>query len=584
MAAGFDRRTFVIGAGAAAGAAAISATFPAGAVQAALPAGASVYSPLPRAVRVADTRTSDSLPYQRLGPDRIRIVLAGQYDIPDDAVAVVATVAAVNRSEPNYVSVFPSTNDVPFVSNLNLSPGEVNANLVTTKVGDGGAIDVYSLVPCDVVVDVSGYYTPVSGPVAAGRYQGLNQAQRVLDTRPDYVGDAAVAVVDVGAAGVPQGASSVVLNLTATETTAPGFCTVFPYSDPEPPFTSSLNWSAAGATRASAVIAPIGPERWVKVYTYTAAKLIVDVTGYFTGPGHPESTEGTFVALDPVRIMDTRRADQIDPLTPGGVLWPGWVREATIPGRAGSDAASVLINLTATQTRAAGFLTVGPARVPLPGTSNVNWTTAGATVPNHAITRVTAGHGLQVYTPFGSAIVADMAGYYVGAPAGAQTGAPVNPPPPPAGVPWVLRIPGLLDGIGVLDGDSDRVTDSGYAWHWQGTGFVGETANIGIFAHRSDHGGPFRHIQYLEPGHQWYIDTGDGRRYIYEMTRRDLTDSRVDNILNATRFEAAPSCSLIACTVGYDRTKSNYPDIWAPTSTRYRIVVTGRLVAWHTLW
>ena len=54
MAAGFDRRTFVIGAGAAAGAAAISATFPAGAVQAALPAGASVYSPLPRAVRVAD--------------------------------------------------------------------------------------------------------------------------------------------------------------------------------------------------------------------------------------------------------------------------------------------------------------------------------------------------------------------------------------------------------------------------------------------------------------------------------------------------------------------------------------------------
>ena len=68
------------------------------------------------------------------------------------------------------------------------------------------------------------------------------------------------------------------------------------------------------------------------------------------------------------------------------------------------------------------------------------------------------------------------------------------------------------------------------------------------------------------------------------MTRRDLTDSRVDNILNATRFEGAPSCSLIACTVGYDSTKTNYPDMWAPTSKLYRLVVVGRLDRWHALW
>jgi hypothetical protein len=65
------------------------------------------------------------------------------------------------------------------------------------------------------------------------------------------------------------------------------------------------------------------------------------------------------------------------------------------------------------------------------------------------------------------------------------------------------------------------------------------------------------------------------------MVRRDLTDANNANILAATRFHAGTTLSLIACTVGYDRSKSRWPDMWAPTSLKYRIVVTGELVSWR---
>jgi len=79
------------------------------------------------------------------------------------------------------------------------------------------------------------------------------------------------------------------------------------------------------------------------------------------------------------------------------------------------------------------------------------------------------------------------------------------------------------------------------------------------------------------------VTTLDVREYTYRMLRLFLTAGRTENILAATRLHPGPTFSLIACTVGYDRSKSAYPNIWAPTSTRYRIVVTGELACWREL-
>lgn len=591
-----DRRRFVQTAGAAAGAAALTTTltttFPAGrAAAVSLPAGASAFGALAAPFRVLDTRISGA-GFTRLDDRRISVALRGLYGVPTTATAVVATVTGVNQGPPNWVAVFPSGGAIPLVSNLNLiEPGyEANANLVTVKLSADGAVDLATRVPCDLIFDLIGYYEPIDGPVAAGRYVGLDEARRVVDTRPAYGGPGPVPAETIVAVDltsvIPPDASAAVINVTATQTEAAGYFTVFPYSLADRPTSSSLNWNGAGATRAAAVIAQvdnIDGQRRIKVFSKATAHLIVDVTGYFTGATTTPGTPGAFVPLDPTRILDTRRPEDLDPQTPAGVLWPRWTREVRIPGEASTRGSSVLVNLTGAATRGPGYLTLWPARAPRPGTSNVNFSRPGAVVPNHAITKITQDFGMQVFTSHGAAIIADLGGYYLGNPAAPLVPPEGNPPPPPIGTPWTLTIPGLGVSIPVVEGDADDVTNAGLGWHWTGTGNVGEAANISIFGHRTEAGGPFHHLQYLQAGHEWYLDTVDGRRYVYVMERRDLTDAANQNILDATRFVAAPACSLIACTVGFDSTKTNYPDIWAPTSTKYRIIVTGRLDRWFAI-
>ncbi len=417
MAKPFGRRRFVQGVGAAAGAGALATVLPAASASA-LTAGASAFAPLPKAVRVVDTRTPGSYVFTRLSDVAISVPISGSYGVPSDATAIVATLTSVNWTEPNHVTMSPSGQPVPVVSNLNLPFAyAVNANLATVKLGAGG-VNITSLRPCDVILDVIGYYTPVTGPVKAGRFVGLPAARRAIDTRPDFVGDGSVTVVDV-TDFIPAEAGGLVMNLTATECTLPGFCTVFPYTETDVPFASSLNFTQFSETRASAVIVPVTTvdgRRRIKIFTLRATKLIVDVTGYFTGPSAAESTVGLFVPLDPTRILDTRLPEQRPEFAPGGVLWPDWSVEGKVPGAAGTDASAIVVNLTGTATRAAGFFTISAARQPIPFASNVNWSVAGTTVPNHAITPITVTHGYQVYSSHGAAVIVDLAGYFLGSP------------------------------------------------------------------------------------------------------------------------------------------------------------------------
>jgi sortase (surface protein transpeptidase) len=87
----------------------------------------------------------------------------------------------------------------------------------------------------------------------------------------------------------------------------------------------------------------------------------------------------------------------------------------------------------------------------------------------------------------------------------------------------------------VLSGDANRITNAGHSWHWTGTGFLGQDAHVAAFAHRTTAGGPYRNIHFLGTGDQIILTAADSRQYTYEVVRRDLTNSRVDNILAADR-------------------------------------------------
>lgn len=587
---GIGRRRFIVGAGAAAGATALAGVLPTG-VAHGLDAGASRFVPLPKAVRVADTREPEKYPVTVLGEKRIRIPLRGRHGVSKTASAAVVTVTGVNGAVGNYVSVFPSGAKVPFVSNLNmLRPGEVTANLATVKIGSGGAIDVLSLAPCFMIVDVLGYYEPVSGATKPGRFISLPAALRAIDTRElpgrfpgGYVGQRSYTTVDLPK-GVPADASSVVVNLTATECTGPGFFSAVPgdFDEGKAPSTSSLNVSFAGQTRAAGVIVPVvsvGGKRRIKVYTQSVAKLIVDVVGYFTSDASPLSTTGLFVPVEPQRLMDTREPNNGD-----GKLWPRWAVEIKLPKAVAANASAVIVNVTGVESRSGGYLTVTGARQPITFTSNLNFTGPWEVVPNHVITPATSVYGIQVFSSHGCHVVADLAGYFTGTPKIPRVAKYVNPAPPAAPPEWILHVPRMGLWSRVLAGDPRVVTDSGHSWHWSGTGYMGQTgSHVSMFAHRTEAGAPYYALDKMQIGDEFTIRTLDNREYLFRMVRRDLTDAQNANILAATRFHPGTTLSLVACTVGFDSSKSRYPDAWAPTSLKYRIIVTGELVSWREL-
>ncbi len=104
---------------------------------------ASCRSPRPFASPTPGRRPSTTI--RPPEPNRIRVKLAGANGVSPTASAAVLTVTAVNGGIPNFVTVFPTSGSIPVASNLNLvSPGEINANLVTVKIGTGGSVDVYS--------------------------------------------------------------------------------------------------------------------------------------------------------------------------------------------------------------------------------------------------------------------------------------------------------------------------------------------------------------------------------------------------------------------------------------------------------
>ena len=85
--------------------------------------------------------------------------------------------------------------------------------------------------------------------------------------------------------------------------------------------------------------------------------------------------------LDPVRVLDTRQS---------GIVGAGQSAEVALATRVPTTATSVVINVTATQAGADGFLTTYPCGAPVPEASNVNFV-AGQDRAASAVVPVGAG-------------------------------------------------------------------------------------------------------------------------------------------------------------------------------------------------
>jgi hypothetical protein len=245
-----------------------------------------------------------------------------------------------------------------------------------------------------VIADLVGYVTPssTSGFVTSG-------PRRILDTRqaPGPIGPGGSIVV---ATGAPPGATAAVVNLTATEGTAPTWVAAWAADQPYPG-TSNLN-VVPRRDIANAAIVPLSADGQLRLLNQAGTvHVVVDLTGFLVPSGGARYT----AAVAPVRAVDSRNGrGAIGPLRRAR---PVEVALEGVPG----DAVAAVVTLTATEARNTTWL-----RATAAGSSsfvsNVNLTAADAARANLAVVALSGGRIALTTGVAEVHVVVDVAGWF----------------------------------------------------------------------------------------------------------------------------------------------------------------------------
>lgn len=262
---------------------------------------------LPAPARIADTRPGaftfdgESEAAGLIGAGEVlRVRIHNRAGMYDDTTMAILNVTATDTRGPGYLTVYPCTATPPNASNVNFEAGTTIANSVLAGVSSRGEVCVFTSAPTHLIVDVSGFST-TNAPIDS-RPNLLASPARILDTRPGgstvdreragdgFLGaDGVVALEVAGRAGIPVDASTVLLNVTATGPTAGGYLTVHPCGATRPN-ASNVNFSP-GQTIAGSVLAGVGVDGKVSLYTSAGTHLLVDVAGWIDpAPGQAPVT------------------------------------------------------------------------------------------------------------------------------------------------------------------------------------------------------------------------------------------------------------------------------------------------------
>ena len=167
-----------------------------------------------------------------------------------------------------YLTIWPAGQPQPVVSTLNSVDGRIKADAAIVPAGASGEVSIYVTDTTNVIVDVNGYFAPVSGSTLA--FYPLTPC-RVADTRystyppglgpPSLTGgqERAFPILNATTCNIPSsGVAAYSLNFTVVPHGTLGYLTVWPTGQTRPTV-STLN-DILGAVIANAAIVVAGSE------------------------------------------------------------------------------------------------------------------------------------------------------------------------------------------------------------------------------------------------------------------------------------------------------------------------------------
>jgi hypothetical protein len=237
--------------------------------------------------RLLDTRSSGS---RVASGSTVNVALPA--GVPADATALAVTITSTDSGGWGYVVASAAGAARPESSVVNTDRGgQTRAATAIVPVSAAG-IELYVEGDTHLLVDVYGWFGGPSSPPGSDGLFVANAPLRVWDTRfprtPIWAGGT-MEIYPTDAASAQLwaqlfDASSLVFNLTVTETSSAGWMTAYP-ARTNRPGTSTINWGP-DETVANLAISPWSTNG-VAFYGFQEADILVDITGYFTGTPLP---------------------------------------------------------------------------------------------------------------------------------------------------------------------------------------------------------------------------------------------------------------------------------------------------------
>src|SRR5271157_4596203 len=357
--------------------------------------------------RVADTRN----PNAEFGGPPLQGNSARSFTIPDTcnipttAAAYSLNVTVVPSGFLGYLTIWPTGENQPYVSTLNSFDGRVKANAAIVPAGASAAVSVYVTNTTDLVLDIDGYFAPVSNSTLA--FYPLPPC-RVADTRnasgdlggPYLTGgkERDFPMLEATACNIPNTAQAYSLNFTVVPHQPLGYLTTWAAGQPQP-LVSTLN-SVTGTVVANAAIVPAGANGAIAVFATNPTDLVIYINGYFAPAGQGGLS---LYPSAPCRVLDTRLVGGLFV----GTLPVNVVGSVCAPS---NTAQAYVLNATVVPAAPLGYLTLWPDGEPQPLVSTLN-AIDGAVTSNMAIVPTTNGW-IDAFASNPTQLVLDISSYF----------------------------------------------------------------------------------------------------------------------------------------------------------------------------